>query len=129
MRLFPIAISLATMLCAGAAAASSPTSREFAATARTLAALTPGAPVGCISLSRSRSSNFLDHDTIAYRDNARRYYVNHTNGGCQFDDDSIVVTRSPSDQLCRGDIISLIDRASRVPTGSCSLGDFVPYTR
>ena len=120
---------LAVGLGAGAAGAASPTSREYAATARALAGLTPGKPTSCITLSRTRTSNFLDRDTIAYRDTTRRYYVNRTGGGCNFDDDSILVTRTPSDQLCRGDIITLIDRTSQFPKGSCSFGDFVPYSR
>ena len=129
MRVVPSIVLLAAALGAGAATASSPASREYAATAKVLGGLTPGTPVSCISLSRTRTSNFLDRDTIAYHDTARRYYVNRTNGGCNFDDDSIVVTDTPSDQLCRGDIIRLVDRASRFPKGSCSFGDFVPYTR
>ena len=129
MRGGPSILILAAALGAGAATASSPISREFAATAKTLAALTPGKPVSCISLSRTRTSNFLDRDTIAYRETAGRYYVNRTNGGCDFDGDSIVITNTPSDQLCRGDIIRLVDRSSRMPRGSCSFGDFVPYSR
>ena len=122
-------ILLVATFGAGVAPASSPVAREFATTARALAGLRQGAPMTCISLSRSRTSRYLDRDTIAYQDTSRGYYVNRTNGGCNFDEDSFVVSVTPSDQLCRGDIIRLVDRSSGMPRGSCSLGDFVPYTR
>ena len=38
-------------------------------------------------------------------------------------------TRTPSGQLCRGDIAQAVDRTANFPAGSCSFGDFVPYTR
>ena len=96
-----------------------------------LAGRTPGKPVSCISLSQVRggSSTFANPDTIVYRASSRLSYVNQPAGGCNLRSDPIIMSRTPSTQLCRGDIITVLDRSSRIPVGSCGLGDFVPFTR
>ena len=58
-----------------------------------------------------------------------RIVRNDMNGGCPLDRDPILVTQTPTGDLCRGDIVQLIDRASRFPIGSCAFGDFVTYQR
>jgi hypothetical protein len=86
-----------------------------------------GPAVDCINLPRVRSSTTLSNpDTIVYR-MGRTQYVNQPAGGCNFRLDPIIVSRTPSTNLCRGDIISVVDRSSRIPVGSCGLGSFVPY--
>jgi hypothetical protein len=40
-----------------------------------------------------------------------------------------LVTRTTETRLCRGDIAQVVDVASRTTLGSCSFGDFTPYTR
>ncbi|HEX8446864.1 MAG TPA: hypothetical protein VF649_09645 [Sphingomonas sp.] len=87
-----------------------------------------GKPVDCISLPRVRSSTtFTKPDSILYRV-GRVSYLNQPAGGCGFRMDPIIVSRTPTTQLCRGDIISVVDRGSRIPMGSCGLGSFTPYT-
>ncbi|GGE86828.1 hypothetical protein [Sphingomonas prati] len=88
-----------------------------------------GAPVDCIDLPRVRSSDTLSNpDTIVYR-TGQLLYVNQPAGGCGFRSDPIIVSRTPSTRLCRGDIISSVDRGSRMPMGSCGLGTFTPYAK
>lgn len=95
-----------------------------------LAGRTAGTPVSCINLPRARSSTTTsDPDTIIYRTTSRLSYVNQPAGGCNLGNDPILVTRTPSTRLCSGDIVQVIDRASRFPVGSCGLGEFVPFTR
>ncbi|WP_076068799.1 hypothetical protein [Sphingomonas montana] len=102
--------------------------RHSPALDKELAGTVAGKPVDCISLPRVRSSMTLSNpDTIIYRIGRTRY-VNQPAGGCNLRSDPIIVSQPPSTRLCRGDIISLVDRSSRFPVGSCGLGSFVPYT-
>ena len=95
--------------------------------ATALAGLVPGNPTACINPRGLNTTTY--GDKILYRQ-GRRAYLATTNGGCfGLSRDDIIVTRTPSGQLCRGDIITTVDRNSRFPSGSCSFGDFTPYTR
>jgi hypothetical protein len=96
----------------------------------TLAGRVAGAPVDCIDLPRVQgSSSFSDPDSIVYRMSGKLLYLNQPAGGCGLRGDPVLVTRTPSTRLCRGDIVNAIDRGSRIPVGSCGLGPFVPYTK
>lgn len=123
------------------AAACTPTARDLdrqaqaeaatrASLDKELAGLVPGRPQSCVQQTQVRESKTFG-DTVVFRSiGGTTRYVSQTSGGCNINgDDSILVTRTPSTQLCRGDIAQAIDRTSRFPTGSCSFGDFVPYTR
>jgi hypothetical protein len=91
-----------------------------------------GKPVSCINLSPAASNN--DSETIpglamAYRQGST-WYVNRFDGGCpRLDEDTIVVTRLHTSQLCRGDIAELRLSGANIPAGTCIFGDFVPYTK
>ena len=43
-------------------------------------------------------------------------------------EDDVLVTRTFGGQICRPEIVNLVDRASRGLRGFVSLGEFVPYT-
>ena len=43
--------------------------------------------------------------------------------------DDILVTRSFTGQLCRGDIVRTVDRFNGFPSGACTFGEFIPYSR
>lgn len=94
-----------------------------------LANRTAGAPVSCISLTRSRSSQVIPGRAIVYRDGGTLYVNQPQSGADSLDDDSILVTRSIGSQLCRGEAVNLIDRGSRIQRGFVLLGDFVPYRK
>lgn len=97
--------------------------------AKELAGLVPGKPQNCISQFPQKSSSGYGA-TILYRANSKLIYRNDTAGGCEgIGRDDILVTRTPTGQLCRGDIAQTFDRTSRFPTGSCSFGDFIPYRK
>lgn len=135
MRVFlsPILFALLGVACA-------PTPREAARAAveadRTqmkleaaLAGLVPGKPVQCMGNLPTRNMQAYG-PTLLYRVSGQLIYRNDTAGGCErAGADDILVTRSPTGQLCSGDIGQTFDRGSRFPTGSCSLGAFVPYRR
>ena len=122
------------------AAACTPTQRDLdrradaeagtrAALDKELAGLTPGRPQGCVTQTQLRNVKAFG-DTLVYRTIGGTRYASRTSGGCErVGDDSILITKTPSTQLCRGDIATTVDRSSRFPSGSCSFGDFVPYRR
>ncbi|NII58190.1 hypothetical protein [Sphingomonas aerolata] len=96
--------------------------------ATALKGLTPGEPTLCLNaLGQKQVTSY--GSTFLYRVNNGTIYRTETNGGCGDLDRNILITRTPSGQLCRGDITNTIDRASRFPSGSCSFGEFVPYRK
>lgn len=133
MILPPVLLALLAVACA-------PTPKEAARTAvraeqtqakldAALAGLVPGKPVQCLGNLPTRSLEAYG-PTLLYRVSGRLLYRSDTAGGCErAGADDILVTRSPTGQLCSGDIGQTFDRGSRFPTGSCSLGAFVPYRK
>jgi len=95
-----------------------------------LAGLTPGEPVGCIPLNQARSTTFIGDRTILYRVSPNLIYRNDPPNGCAgLRPGMTIVTRTPSNQLCRGEIVRVVDLVAGVEAGGCGLGDFVPYRR
>jgi hypothetical protein len=100
-----------------------------AALQKALAGYVAGTPVDCISLPNTTGSSIVTGRAIIYRIGTR-LYVNETRGGAkQLHRDDIIVTRTFGTQLCRQDVIRLVDRTSQIPHGFVSLGQFVPYTK
>ncbi|WP_232283441.1 hypothetical protein [Sphingomonas sp. PAMC 26617] len=97
--------------------------------AKQLAGLTPGKPQQCMPLGRSSDSARVG-DTILYKLNRNDIYRTDTSGGCfGLRRGDAIVTRSYTGQLCRGDIIQTVDLVSRMPSGSCTFGEFVRYRK
>jgi hypothetical protein len=96
-----------------------------------LAGLTPGQPRSCVNPSDLQNANTETYgSTILYRVSRNLIYRNDTSGGCfGLSRDDIIVTKSYTGQMCRGDIVRTIDRGSRMPSGSCVFGDFVQYRK
>jgi len=106
-----------------------PTPREAGEIADALKGLTPGAPVTCIDQSRVENVRKFT-DTILYFYSPREIYRVTTTPGCtglRYGDP--IVSRTPTDRLCRGDIVRTVAPGAAGPTGSCALGSFVPYRR
>jgi len=96
---------------------------------KALAGLTPGKPQDCIDPRLSPGTE-THGDTILYKVSRNLIYRNDTSGGCfGLSRDDIIVTKSYTGQLCRGDIVRTVDRNSRMPSGSCAFGAFVPYRK
>jgi hypothetical protein len=88
-----------------------------------------GPPVTCVQM-RQLAGNKSAGDAIIFEGTTReRLWVNRPAGGCPDLRDHALVTRTSSDQLCRGDIATVLDPVSRVTYGGCGLGDFQPYRR
>ncbi|WP_156679957.1 hypothetical protein [Sphingomonas profundi] len=128
MRFMPLLLAGA-LLSAGTAMAARSADPE-AKIAKALAGRVPGEPVDCINLRDIRSSRIIDRTAILYETNGGRYYLNRPESGANFLGwDDILVTDTHSSQLCSIDIVRLVDRGSRFPSGSVGLGKFVPYTK
>jgi hypothetical protein len=96
---------------------------------KTLAGLVPGKPVHCLSHYQATETQTYEN-TILYVQGRNKVWRNDPSGGCMgLRHDDILVTRTTSSQFCRGDIVETRSRTGGFTTGSCSLGDFVPYTR
>lgn len=95
-----------------------------------LANRTPGKPVTCISEPQiDRTQTYATGD-ILYRMNDGTIYLNHPDPQCSgLSPRTGLVTRTPSTQLCRGDIAQVVDFSTGFQYGSCALNDFVPYPK
>lgn len=98
--------------------------------AKALAGRTAGKPVSCINQKSIDSSTIVD-GAIIYRESAGRWYVNSPDKGrCTIlKPDRQLVTHTTGTQLCRLDNVRVVDLVSHMEYGSCTLGDFVPYTK
>lgn len=93
-----------------------------------LAGLTPGKPTSCINQYPTRQVKAYG-PTILYKVSNSLIYRTDTAGGCEQVGRDVLVTQSFTGQLCRGDIARTIESAGGFQTGSCSIGDFVPYRK
>lgn len=98
---------------------------------RYLAGKVAGSPQSCLATFRRDNMITVDERTILFRDGANRVYRNDPPGGCNGlgRPGIAMVTRTfGTSQLCRGDIVHMTDLTAGATVGTCSLGDFVPYT-
>ena len=89
----------------------------------------PGRSTDCIDLSSISSSQIVEGRAIVYRVGSRLYVIEPRSGAASLREDDIFLTLTLGAQLCSIDIVNLVDRASRLPMGFVSLGQFVPYTK
>ena len=88
----------------------------------------PGQPVSCIIQRNIRSTKYLGNHTILYMMNNGIVYRNDPPGGCPgLSSSAALVTRTPTGQLCSGDIAQVRDYGLNYSGGSCALAQFVPY--
>ena len=116
-------------LAGGAAEARKPQQNPEQKLAARLKGFVAEKPVRCVNLQRLGSSEIIDRTAILYQSGSV-YYLNRPLGGANtLRRDDILVTRTYGSQLCRGDVVRLLDSSSRFEHGFVSLGDFVPYRR
>lgn len=129
MRLVMLTLALGIAACAETpkqtATRLADQDKTRAALDRELAGLVPGAPQSCLPAFDRREMKAFG-DTLVYH-TGRVRYVTRTTGCRGVGEDNILVTRTPTPQLCHGDIATTVDRSSGFQTGSCSYGDFIPY--
>ncbi|BAK64906.1 MULTISPECIES: DUF6491 family protein [Sphingobium] len=102
--------------------------REETELAKAIEGKVAGEPVSCISGYNATSMRVLGDNTLLYRVNKDFIYINRLQGACRglAQGDTLVLRRTTS-QYCRGDIGQVINLPSGMMSGSCALGDFIPY--
>jgi hypothetical protein len=127
---FRLALLAAALVVGGtASAAPQDNSRYEAKLAKALEGRTAGKPVKCINLRDIRSTEIIDRTAVLYRLYNGKIYVNRPSGASTLDSDDILVTRTTMSQLCSIDIVQLVSRTSRFPSGSLGLSEFIPYSK
>ncbi len=117
------------LLATSGGAADKRGTRDQLAVERALAGKVPGKPRTCLS-SREAESSSVHNDTVLFRAISKLVWKNDMNGCPGLREDDILLTQSyGSSQLCRGDIVRLVDRTSQFFRSSCVFGDFVPYRK
>lgn len=117
--LFPL---LAALPIGGAVAAIE------ASPAALLANRTPQATVNCLtSFQRDQETRLYADGSILYGGRGTTWYLNQPDNCPRFTSDAAIVSVSPTGQLCRGDIIRVVDPVTHIDYGSCTLGSFTPY--
>ncbi|PTQ10780.1 hypothetical protein CLG96_10265 [Sphingomonas oleivorans] len=88
-------------------------------------------PQSCISMNPQTGTRIIDGTAIIYQESSRLWYVNRpSEGRCpSLRHYRILVTRAFSSQLCRGDLVEMVEPSGSIPFGYCILGDFTPYRK
>ncbi len=128
MRAF---LCLAPLLLAGCAGSYEPpklTEKQMAELEEALAGKVPGEKVTCISRTSQTNFRVISGNVLLYRANRRVVYKNEMIGSCPgLARGDTMIIRTFGSQYCRGDIATSADLVSGITTGSCALGDFIPY--
>ena len=133
MRIFAM-IAVAGIALGGVAAAAvsqDPVARARARAAHILEGRTAEPVVHRVNQRLVRGNRSHDDGGILFgEDIDSRVYVNRPTGGCpSLDGGRFLITRSPTGNLCAGDIVSVREPGPGPDVGSCALGDFTPYRR
>jgi hypothetical protein len=126
-----IPLLLLTMLATGAQAAETRPALDPAEArqlARELDGKQAGKPVTCVSTMNGNNLRALGDHVLIYRVGRKLVYRNDLLGTCHgLRRGDTLVMHIQGSQYCRGDIAHVINPYSGSWTGSCALGDFVPY--
>ena len=129
-----VAIAMATLLAGctmdgrPSAATQSEALQAQAQLAEELSGRQAGPPQACVQLTQLRGNRGIGSEVVLFEGVGDRVYVNRPAGGCRLRIGETLVTRTPSNRLCRGDIVQIVNVPTG-PVGSCTLGEFVPYDR
>ncbi|WP_296615834.1 hypothetical protein [Sphingomonas sp.] len=89
-----------------------------------------GGPLDCITLRLVRSVEIVDGIGIVFETNDGVRYLNRpTTGADRLDSSFIVQTDTHSPDLCRVDVVKLIDPGTHRLEGVVNLGQFIPYRK
>ncbi|WP_321327479.1 hypothetical protein [uncultured Parasphingorhabdus sp.] len=126
---FPAAVLLAAPASGGETIEL--TEKQQAKLDKQLEGRSPRKAQSCIDRNDQRKMTVISDDILIFasRRNAKTIYINKPPGGCPGADRYIMSYRRTTGSLCSGEIIQLIDNMSGATMGSCTFGDFVPYTK
>jgi hypothetical protein len=117
--------------CAHQGGSQAKTAGEETAIASALSGRIAGPPQTCVDLSSLGSNRSFGRNAIVFGSASDEVvYLNRPPAGCpELDASRALKTRTPTVQLCQGDVVTVFDPVSRVYFGSCALGTFTPYRR
>lgn len=125
--------ALALAMLAGCATGPEPRATLSEKEAKELAAAldgkVAGKPVSCVSTLNGTNLRAIGDNTLVYRVNRKLTYRNDLLGTCsglRFGD--TLVLQLVGTQYCRGDIARVVHLPTGTMSGTCALGEFVPYT-
>jgi len=133
MRSIPLLLLGASLVsCTTAPPAPTRTAEKENRLQQLIAGKVAGTPQSCIPTISTRSGDMvvIDDQTLAFKAAGGRVYVNRLGTGCDNIGmgNSLVTKQSAASSLCRGDIAQLQNLSSGANVGSCTIGDFVPYS-
>jgi len=125
------------LLLAAGCADTPPTQSQLRAQARdaakleeTLAGFTAGKPDNCVENRDLQGPEAYGENTLLFRTSRKLIWRTETSGSC---DDikrgDALITHQYSSRLCQGDIARTADLRAGFQTGSCVIGEFVPYRK
>lgn len=104
--------------------------RDAAKLEEALAGYTPGKPVNCVESRDLRGPEAYGETTLIFRTSRKLIWRTETSGSC---DDvkrgDALVTRQYGSRLCKGDIARTANLQAGFSTGTCVIGEFVPYRK
>lgn len=125
-----VMMASACMTAKGVEMAASKEASEQARLAKKLEGFTAGEPRSCVDNRDLRGPRSYGKETLLFEASSKLYYLNRTSGSCDgVARGDALVTRQFGSQMCRGDIARSADLVAGFQTGSCALGEFVPYRR
>lgn len=132
MRIAALLLPLLTLAGCASAPAEPPrlTEKQAEKLARELDGRVPGEKVACITRFGGSDMTVISDQVLLYRVSSRLIYKNELSGRCSgLSRGDTLITHSSTGQLCRGDIARVAHLPSGMTTGSCALGDFIPYRK
>lgn len=130
MRKLPLMLLVAGVgLGAGGAALAKRDTPELAYR-KLIAGKVAGKSQSCIDTRFRQSQLSAYGNKLIYRVSDKLVYVNETNGGCErVARGDALISRQYQTRACSGDIAQTVQLPPNIPTGSCALGMFTPYTK
>ena len=137
MRSIPLLLLGATLVsCTTAPPAPDRSAKSQARYEQLIAGKVAGAPMNCLpSYLSANDMTVIDDSTIIFGRGALSgpVYVAHMRSPCSGlrgpGPNALVTRQVGASGLCSGDIATVQDTMAHITVGSCSFGDFVPYTR
>jgi hypothetical protein len=104
------------------------TEKQTQALEKALDGKVAGEKLSCISQYRQTNLQVISDEVLLYKVSSRLVYKNELFGRCSgLARGDTLITQSFTGQLCRGDIARVANLTSGTLSGSCALGDFIPY--
>ena len=128
-------IGLAAVLVAAGCAAGEPSAEMRADGEARLAVelrdyAQSGPDVSCVNLRQLGGNRSAGEGAVIFDGTGGRLWVNRPANGCPvLGSGRALQVRTPTGQLCRGDIAIVFDPVTGMEYGGCGLGDFTPYKR